>query len=178
MKQSQSLFVRPDEQIVASAPAWTRQELELKYESYQVKHAPSLGFYSDDDDANTNVNVHEQLTVPIEPPFVIQNSYSCPPYALRANGSGKTELANSFMRDNPDHPATKWLKDNAASLNHARRWYAVQDLQHTIQEKEDQLRRARLKLNIDIVELNTGRNLTVPEKQVLVLEFGGSEKDF
>lgn len=168
---TEPLFIRQDEKIEVPCPTLSRVEASLNFNTYthQVRHG--LGWCDDERDAELTERVSE-ITIPIDPPYTI--SESGPAYSNKT----PAELANAFISSNPNHAAALWLKQHADALNHAKKWYAIQDLKARIHEKENELRRARLKLNIDIVELNTGRNLSAAEKRVLLLEFGGTDEDF
>lgn len=165
---TEPLFIRPDEQVTAEVPAFSRAECSLNFTKAPGCWGGSLGSWRDDDEHLAT----SSITIPTSPPFVYyktDNSYRC---------FSPAELANELIHSQPESAAAQWLKDNANALNYAVQYYAVENLKAEITKAEKRIKAMRLKLNVDTVELNKGTRLSADERRALLLEFGGTDDLF
>ena len=173
------LFTREPETFEhLKEPEFTYAESTLNFRSYDVPRG-GFGYMSESDDESPTVTIYE-CTLPESagyPNFKIESS------DLHYNAG---TLINKWLAipANKGTPEGAWILANAEKLNAARRyWDAVKlskeiaERERRIQEQIDEVRRAKIRLSVNIAEVREGRALTEEERKMLAKEFGATDED-
>lgn len=157
-------------------PEFTAAESTLNFRSYSV---PRGGFkYMSDEDEPSTVEVFE-CTLPESSGF---GGFKITSTDHHFNAG--TMINIWLAGPGKGTPQAAWILANSAKLNASRRYWDARKLAQEIAEREarlvemqDEIRRSKIRLSVNIAEIREGRALTHEERSMLAKEFGATDED-
>ena len=161
-------------------PTLSYAECTLNFSSHKEPCRHGLGIWEDSDEPTYHTVTH------CISPVTGEDMYG------REGHKSAGELVNWWLKQpnfklnvlNSETPTGKWILQNAASLNSARRYwdayrkdYAARETEREIAELQERLRIQRLDLNVLVRCAAEDRNIDGTERKILLKEFGATDED-